>query len=252
MTLPSLPSLPFLFLFQALRFLKLNWTDVRKAQECRQPLDKEVFVVDKESWNKICQSHPQLMRPSRQRPEIVLQDASSPDLDNYTEISKKKSSRRFIELKFGFSVFSFIREKELRTDEREQVSSVENIEEHEEYEEEITNPMFMSNIREEVAVNRIRLNFVSKKMKGNAYAKLYKEEYMSVIGPEVFDRATKLPKVTCPVTPEVRQTYFCRHPTILKLLTRPQKLLLVNCYRIQSQRVPCLLPTMSLMYPARK
>ncbi|KAK6623898.1 hypothetical protein RUM44_010754 [Polyplax serrata] len=187
---------------KALRFLKLNWTDVRKAQECRQPLDKEVFVVDKESWNKICQSHPQLMRPSRQRPEIVLQDASSPDLDNYTEISKKKSSRRFIELKFGFSVFSFIREKELRTDEREQVSSVENIEEHEEYEEEITNPMFMSNIREEVAVNRIRLNFVSKKMKGNAYAKLYKEEYMSVIGPEVFDRATKLPKVTCPVTPE--------------------------------------------------
>lgn len=169
---------------------------MKRAQEMKEINPREVFLADDETFKRISKDSG-IKKPKQQRPEIVLQQIPNSNSDEGNKLLKKESKKNLVELKWEFSLHRFLQEKQLfRAMEEEQVSSNYTFDDDdEEAEEEGLTPLFMSNIKEELAVHRIRLDYVSKNLKGNNYAKLCKEEYMSVVGPEVFDRASKLPKV---------------------------------------------------------
>lgn len=161
----------------------------------KKPLDKNIHKMDAKAWKDVTNYKVSTAEAKRTRPEIVLHEIPRRNVEGPVKKREKELFLRTIELKFGFSLFSFFKEKEELSKKDEEISSV-SLEDEDDNEDEEAIPLFMSNIREEVTVNRIRFNFVSKNVKGNAYEKLLREEYMGLIGPEVFDRATKLPKLT--------------------------------------------------------
>ncbi|EEB16620.1 hypothetical protein Phum_PHUM430240 [Pediculus humanus corporis] len=189
---------------KALKFLKMNWDDVENTVKNRQPLNKNIFKIDDNTWKDLGANDTSVNKPKTGRPEIFLKDLTNLNASIENSLLREEKKRKTLTLKFGFSLFSFLREKEeLKIKEEEQLSYISNTDDDEDEEDgedyNMAMPLFMSNIKEEVPVNRIHLDFVSRKIKGNTYAKLYKEDYMSVIGPEVYERATKLPKLNSPI-----------------------------------------------------
>ena len=182
----------------------MNWDDVENTVKNRQPLNKNIFKIDDNTWKDLGANDTSVNKPKTGRPEIFLKDLTNLNASIENSLLREEKKRKTLTLKFGFSLFSFLREKEeLKIKEEEQLSYISNTDDDEDEEDgedyNMAMPLFMSNIKEEVPVNRIHLDFVSRKIKGNTYAKLYKEDYMSVIGPEVYERATKLPKLNSPI-----------------------------------------------------